>query len=245
MQDLGVRVIDTADSYGSGDCERLLGKVLKNRRENFTVVTKAGYRLSDLRGPLRPLNQFVKKALQKMGRRQCFDPHYLSRCMDRSLSRLRTEHVDAFLLHDPPLEAIGNDDVLRACAGFMQSGKARLTGVSSGNPAVVKAAIAAGIFRVVQTPANLGVATILEPLWSQCEAGGIHVMGNHVFSPKCLAHAGVMHATLMRGSAALLPATATVLCGTRNPAHLRQSNEWVRNPLPVVEARQLAQALMA
>ncbi|MEO7098028.1 MAG: aldo/keto reductase [Luteolibacter sp.] len=236
----GVTVIDTADCYGSGDCERLLGRALGQKRKEFTVITKAGYRLSDLPGPLRLLNPFIKKGLHRWGRRQIFDPAYLAKCLDHSLSRLGMEQVDAFLLHDPPLEVVSDESVIRACGDFRKSGKTILTGISSGDPAVLKAAIASGAFGVIQTPANLKVAGTLKPLWRECEANQIHVIGNHVFDPSCVEIPGMTHEKLMRGSAALLPGNSTVLCGTRNPSHLRQSNEWVHDPLSETDAERLS-----
>ena len=240
MRESGVRVIDTADCYGSGACERLIGKALHGNRDDFTVVTKAGYCYGDLPGPLRPLNPFLKKAIHRMGRRQIFDPTYLARCLDRSLSRLKMNRVDAFLLHDPSLEAVTDERVIRVCEGLKKSGKTVLTGVSSGDPAVLKAAIASGAFEVIETPASLKVAGTLQAIWRECEAHRIHVIANHVFDPACLEHPGMTHETLMRCSSALLPPHSTILCGTRNPAHLRQSNEWAKAPLSVTDAEQWA-----
>jgi aryl-alcohol dehydrogenase-like predicted oxidoreductase len=243
MLDLGLTVVDTADTYGSGDCERLLGNVLRGRRQSFTLVTKAGYRLSNLPGPLRPLNQFVKKGLQRLGLRQCFEPAYLGKCLDHSLSRLGTDHVDAFLLHSPPMEAVTNEEVMRLCGNLRKSGKTMLTGVCSGNPEVLKAAISSGVFEIVQTPANLKVVAAMRHLWSECETRRIHVVGNYVFDPACLEIPGMTRETLMRGSSALLPKSATILCGTRSHAHLRQSYEWARAPLPQAEAERIAKEL--
>jgi pyridoxine 4-dehydrogenase len=231
MLDLGVIVIDTADSYGSGDCERLLGKALKGRREFFTLATKAGYRLSNLPGLLRPLNQFAKKGLQRFGYRQLFEPDYLRKSLDNSLSRLGMGRVAAFLLHDPPLTVVSDESVIQTCIDLIKSGKTILTGISSGDPEVLRRAIECAAFGVIQTPANLKAAVAMQPIWRECEARGIHVIGNHVFDPSCLGLAGMTHESLMRGSSALLPESSTILCGTRNPSHLRQTNEWANSPV--------------
>ena len=240
MVEIGAKIIDTADSYASGDCEILLGKAVRGKRHFFTLVTKAGYRLSNLPGPLRPLNQFVKKGIHRLGERQCFESSYLEKCLDHSLSRLQTDHVEAFLLHDPPLEAVTDDAVQNLCVKLRKSGKAILTGVSSENPETLRAAIASGVFSVIQTPANLNAAKSLRAIWQECEIRGIHVIGNHVYSPACLGHSGMNHEMLMRASAALLPADATILCGTRNPSHLHPANEWAHDPLTATEAKRLA-----
>ena len=236
MLDIGVTVIDTADSYGSGDCERLIGKVLRGRRESFTIVTKAGYRLSNLPGPLQPLNQFVKKGIQRLGFQQCFAPAYLAKCIDNSLSRLRIEHMDAYLLHNPPLKVVEDERVIHLCQSLIDSGKTILTGLSSENPEVISAAIASGVFKIIQTPASLNAAVAMRPLWKECETNGIRVIGNHVFDPACLGVHGMTHETLMRSTSALLPDRATILCGTRNLAHLQQACEWAAMPLREADA---------
>jgi aryl-alcohol dehydrogenase-like predicted oxidoreductase len=245
MLDLGLTVIDTADSYGSGDCEILLGKALRNRPHAFRVITKAGYRLSNLPQPFRPLNQFLKKGIQRFGPRQRFEPGYLERCLDDSLLRLRLDRIDAFLLHDPPLDVVANQEMTDLCGKLIKSGKTLLAGVSSSDPGVLEAAISPGAFQVIQTPANIGAASALRALWAKCEARQIHVVGNHVFAPSCLMTSGITHEILMRASSALLPRTSTILCGTRSPDHLRQADEWSRAPLPQAEAEQLAERLKA
>lgn len=240
MLEHGLRTIDTADTYGSGDCERLLGKVLRGRQQAFTLITKAGYRHSNLPGPLRPLNQFAKKGLQILGLRQLFTPAYLSKCLDHSLQRLGADSVDAFLLHDPPLEIVKNEEVMRLFDSLKRAGKTRTTGVSSGDPEVLNAAISAGVFEVIQTPASLKVATAIRSLWRECESRRIQVIGGHIFAPSCFGTPGVTHETLMRGSAALLPESAVILCGTRKPSHLKQTLDWALSPLPEDEAERLA-----
>ncbi len=231
MFEIGMTVIDTADSYGSGDCECLLGKALLGKRGQVVLVSKAGYRLSHLKGPLRPINQLVKKVLHRVGKRQLFEPSYLSLCLDRSLSRLRVEQLDAFLLHDPPLEVLTDERVIRLCEDLKQSGKTIFTGVSSADPDVLRSAISSGAFEVIQTPANLNAAATMQPIWQVCEANQIHLIGNHVFDPACLSHRGMTHEKLMRASAWLLPSHFTILCGSRNPIHLRQSNQWATESL--------------
>ncbi|MDQ8195932.1 aldo/keto reductase [Coraliomargarita sp. SDUM461004] len=239
MLDCSAKVIDTADTYGSGDCERLLGRVLREERDAFTLVTKAGYRHANLPGPLGPLNQVIKKGIQRFVKKPNFDPTYLVACLDNSLARLKTDRVEAFLLHDASLESVTDESVLSECVKFRKSGKTRLVGISSESPEVLSAAIASGVFSVIESPANLMVIEAMRPVWQEAEARGIHVIGNHVFSPTCLRLPGITHEQLMRASVALLPKSSTVLCGTRNSRHFTQTNEWANDPLPSVEAEKL------
>jgi aryl-alcohol dehydrogenase-like predicted oxidoreductase len=241
MADLGIRVIDTADAYGSGDCEHLLGKVLPGRRENFTLATKAGYRHANLKGPFRCLNQFFKKLKQRTGPSQCFDAEYLTMCVEQSLERLKTDYLDAFLLHNPSLHDIQEDVTLSVLQRIKSTGKALTVGISSSDLRVLTEAVRMEGIDVVQTPASLDLAERLSPIWKAFHGQGIHIIGNHVFNPACLSRPGASHEPLMRASAALLPASATILCGTRNPSHLAQSNLWAQSPMGEDEARSLAE----
>ena len=63
--DYQVTTIDTADTYGSGDSERMIGKAIQAKRSDFYVITKAGFPHVHLPGFLSPLNQIGKKVLQK------------------------------------------------------------------------------------------------------------------------------------------------------------------------------------
>lgn len=245
MLDLGVTVLDTADSYGSGDCERLLGRALKGRRESFSIATKAGYRFSNLTVPFQALNQLFKKGLHRLGFRQQFTPAYLEKSAEGSLKRLGLERLDAFLLHSPPLEVVASDEVATLCENLISSGKIGMCGLSSENPAVIRAALSTGLYRVIQTPVSLRFAANMQPLWKECESRGIRIIGNHVFDPVCLAAPGMRHEMLMRAVSALLPDSATILCGTRNPSHLRQANEWAHDPMNADEAESLAKSLAA
>ena len=196
-----LRTIDTADCYGSGDCERLLGKAMAGRRSKFSLITKGGIRYGNLPGPLRPFNQFLKKGIQKLGYRQCFESFYLRKCLDQSLRRLGSEQVEAFLLHDPSAEVASSSEIAELFFSIKQQGKARFTGVSSGDTDV----------------------------------------GNYIFEPSALWLTGGNRLEAMRGSAGLLPDHATILCGTKNPSHLRASYQWALDPLPLKQAMRLRQ----
>jgi aryl-alcohol dehydrogenase-like predicted oxidoreductase len=242
MVELGIRVIDTADAYGSGDCEYLLGKVLQGRREHFTLATKAGYCHSNLKGPLRCLNQFVKKLKQRTGPRHCFEAGYLTRCVEQSLERLRTDHLEAFLLHNPALHDIQSDATLDVLQRIKASGKTLAVGICSSNMRVLEEAVHMAGIDVVQTPASLDLAKSMSALWKAFNDRGVHIIGNHVYNPACLSRPEATHELLMRASASLIPASATILCGTRNPSHLAQSNLWAESPLNEDEARALAES---
>ncbi|MEW6579188.1 MAG: aldo/keto reductase [Chloroflexota bacterium] len=109
--DLGVNFIDTADVYGDGHSERLIAGVLKERREEVIVATKAGRRL---------------------------DPHTadgytaanLTRFVERSLRNLDTDCLDLVQLHCPPTEVYYRPEVFGAMDDLVRAGKVRYYGVS-------------------------------------------------------------------------------------------------------------------
>jgi len=247
MQDLGVTVIDTADSYSSGQCERRLGQAMRGRRESFVVVTKAGYRYGDLPWPFQPLNPFIKKAHQKLSGGQCHAPPYLTDSLNRSLQRLQIEQVDCFLLHDPPLAALLDPAVLTSLRALQQAGKTRHLGVSSGEPQVLTAALDAGCFTVIQSPANPRTVAELAPLWHRATAKGIHLMANHVFfsgnvTPAALPLNLSLHQCLMRYISSYFR-HGTILVGTRNAAHLQEAAQWAASPLTAQECLEVEEKL--
>jgi len=148
----GITLIDTADTYASGECERLLGNLLKNQREKFSLMTKAGYVCADVRGPLHRLNPLFKKLKYKLGQRQDFRPAYITHCLKRSLQRLRTDRVEVFLLHDPPAEVLADGKLFATLSQLKASGFALRTGVSSGDDKVLRLALAWADCDVIQTP---------------------------------------------------------------------------------------------
>jgi aryl-alcohol dehydrogenase-like predicted oxidoreductase len=109
--DLGVNFIDTADVYGDGRSEKLIGQLLKERKEEIFVATKAGRRLSPHTADgynLKNLEAFV----------------------DRSLSNLGVNSIDLLQLHCPPTEIYYRPEVFGALDHLKRKGKIRFYGVS-------------------------------------------------------------------------------------------------------------------
>jgi len=82
--ELGVRIFDTADVYGCGLSERLLGKALENYRDEVVIITKFG-------------NTFDPKTKRQLG--EDASPKYIREAVEASLKRLKTDHIDIYLLH--------------------------------------------------------------------------------------------------------------------------------------------------
>ena len=148
----GITLIDTADTYASGECERLLGNLMKGQREKFSLMTKAGYLCADLPGPLHRLNPLFKKLKAKLGPRQNFQPEHIGHCLKRSLQRLQTDRVEVFLLHDPTADVLADGALFAMLSKLKASGLATKVGVSSGDAEVLRLALAWTDCDVIQTP---------------------------------------------------------------------------------------------
>jgi aryl-alcohol dehydrogenase-like predicted oxidoreductase len=110
--DLGVNFLDTADVYGDGRSERLIGKLLRERAgDEVFVATKAGRRLD----PHTP---------------EGYDHDHLSAFVERSLENLRVEALDLLQLHCPPTEAYRHDETFEALDRLQEAGKIKNYGVS-------------------------------------------------------------------------------------------------------------------
>jgi aryl-alcohol dehydrogenase-like predicted oxidoreductase len=109
--DCGVNFIDTADVYGDGKSERLIARVLKDRKERVFVATKAGRRLSP-----HTADGYTEENLTKF--------------VERSLKNLEVETIDLLQLHCPPTEVYYRPEVFAALDKLVAQGKIRYYGVS-------------------------------------------------------------------------------------------------------------------
>lgn len=109
--DLGVNFIDTADVYGDGHSEQLIGRLLKERKEEIFVATKAGRRLSPHTA-------------------DGYNQGNLESFVGRSIRNLGVDSIDLLQLHCPPTEVYYRPEVFRTLDALKQKGKIRYYGVS-------------------------------------------------------------------------------------------------------------------
>lgn len=130
--DLGYDHLDTANIYGLGHNETLVGKALKSRRQDYFLATKMGIVVE---GPNRGID--------------C-SPQAIFRCIDESLARLQTDHVDLYYMHrfDPKVPIA---DMMGAMAELVAAGKIRSIGVSEWSAAHIREAHAIHPLAAVQT----------------------------------------------------------------------------------------------
>src|SRR5262249_47857787 len=121
----GITTFDVARSYGYGDAERVLGDFLKDRRSRAQIITKAGIvaaaRDSRLTGVAKSIvrkvfaivpqaRSLARPALGRMHVSGHFEPAELEQSLTASLRALRTDYVDALLLHGCDVNTVKRDD---------------------------------------------------------------------------------------------------------------------------------------
>ena len=114
--DLGINFFDTADVYGCGHSERILGQALAGRRHQVVVATKFG-------------ETFDEQACQPT--EEELNPAYIRRACEASLRRLNTDYIDLYLFHirDYDLERAG--EVRQTLETLAEEGKIRYYGWST------------------------------------------------------------------------------------------------------------------
>ena len=116
--DFGVNTFDTADVYSLGQSERRLGEILKERRNDVYIFTKAGNVLT-----------YTETTLSEWD----FSDNYLISAINRSLKRLDTDYIDLFQVHIPPESEDDFRNVENAFEKIKSENKANYCGVSIGN----------------------------------------------------------------------------------------------------------------
>jgi aryl-alcohol dehydrogenase-like predicted oxidoreductase len=121
--ELGVTLIDTADEYGNGHNERLVGAAIRawGRREDVVLATKFG---------------IVREGAAS---KVCGDPTYVRPALEASLERLGVDHVDLYYLHrqDP---AVPIEETVGAMAELVRQGKVRHLGLCEVSADVIRRA---------------------------------------------------------------------------------------------------------
>jgi aryl-alcohol dehydrogenase-like predicted oxidoreductase len=122
--DAGITLFDSADAYAEGRADRLLAKALAAHRDEITIATKFGYDI------------FVEH--DRTGHRERphnWDPPFLRRNLEETLTRLETDRIDVYQLHNPRMDAVQRDDVWALLDDLVTEGKIRVYGVAMG-PAI-------------------------------------------------------------------------------------------------------------
>jgi aryl-alcohol dehydrogenase-like predicted oxidoreductase len=155
--DSGVTCFDTAEAYGMGVSEEALGRALGSRRNDVVIATKFGV------------------GYEEMPNRRDSSRERVLASIDKSLQRLRTDHVDIYLVHWPdPLTPL--DETMRALDDIVRQGKARCIGVSNFRLAQIEEAMRLRRIDVVQYAWNMFDRRMRAEIFPYCAAQQIGVM---------------------------------------------------------------------
>lgn len=154
--DLGVNFFDTADMYGSGANEELLGKAFKDRWNNLVLATKFAV-MRGSNGEFLGLNG---------------QPEYIRQACEDSLKRLGTDVIDLYYMHrkDPNVEI---EEIVGAMAELVQQGKVKYLGLSEVDPETLRRAHAVHPISALQTEYSLWSREPEQEIFEVCKELGI------------------------------------------------------------------------
>ncbi|MDQ0189193.1 aldo/keto reductase [Alicyclobacillus cycloheptanicus] len=154
--DRGVTFLDTADMYGVGKNEELVGRAIKGRRDQVVLATKFGNVRSE-----------DGKFLGVNGR-----PEYVKAACDASLRRLGVDYIDLYYQHrvdpDVPIE-----ETVGAMADLVKAGKVRYLGLSEAAPATIRRAHQTHPITALQTEYSLWSRDVEDEILPTCRELGI------------------------------------------------------------------------
>ncbi|MEN3615140.1 aldo/keto reductase [Plantactinospora sp. ZYX-F-223] len=159
--DLGVNHLDTADMYGRGHNEELLGPVVRKRRDEVFLATKFGNRFTGEGSTTASPGAYVDSS-GEWAREAC----------DASLARLGVETIDLYYLHRRnPATPI--EETVGAMADLVVDGKVRFIGLSEVSPATLRAAHAVHPVAAVQMEYSLFSRDVEREMLATCRDLGV------------------------------------------------------------------------
>ena len=154
--ELGVFFLDTADMYGVGKNEELVGKAVKGRREKYVIATKFG-NVRDSDGTFRGVNG---------------KPEYVKSSCEGSLKRLGIDVIDLYYQHRVDLNT-PIEETVGAMAELVKEGKVRYIGLSEAAPATIRRASKVHTISALQTEYSLWTRDPEDEIFDTCKELGI------------------------------------------------------------------------
>ena len=237
--DGGITFFDTAPCYGNS--EGLIGRTIAHRRAEFVLATKAGHVTGGYDG-------------------ESWTAQTVRDSIDRSLKRLRTDHLDIVQLHSCDVDVLERGEVIQVLQEAQQAGKTRYIGYSGDGERALWA-VNSGHFDTLQTSFNLVDQTARYRLLGLAREQNMGIIvkrpvANGVWGssriPSEYAAEYFARAERMR-AAGPIPAAPdngvllalgfvlahdlvdTAIVGTRNPLHMQANIAWVNTQLPIAE----------
>ncbi|MGD9558158.1 MAG: aldo/keto reductase [Mangrovibacterium sp.] len=164
--EIGINFWDTADVYGQGHNETLIGKVLRSKREKVFLASKFGFRYAD---------GFDQNDMTTY--RTYFDgrPEYVKQACEASLKRLGMETIDLYYSHrvDPNIPI---EETVGAMSDLIRQGKVRYLGLSEASVESLKRAHAIHPIRALQSEYSLFTRDLEKEILPVCRELGITVV---------------------------------------------------------------------
>lgn len=151
--DAGLNVIDTAECYKNS--EELIGDAVSHRRNDYFLFTKTGH-----------MHGYEKPDWSRAGTRAS---------IERSLERLKTDHVDLVLLHSCSEEELRSGEAIRGLEDAKRAGQTRFIGYS-GDHAAARYAVESGLFDALEISVNVADQEPLDDILPAAQKQGLGVI---------------------------------------------------------------------
>lgn len=154
--DLGVNFLDTADVYGRGHNEELVGRAIRGRRNRVILASKFG----------------IVRSADPEARGVSGHPKYVKACCDASLKRLGVDTIDVYYQHrvDPQVPI---EDTVGAMAELVQAGKVRFLGLSEAGAETLRRAAAVHPITALQSEYSLWTRDVEQEILKTCRELGV------------------------------------------------------------------------
>ncbi len=235
--DGGITFLDTAACYDNS--EELIGLTVAHRRDEFVLASKCGHVTGGYEG-----KEWTAKTVADS--------------IDRSLVRMKTDHVDVMQLHSCGIDVLERGDVIEALQAAQKAGKTRYIGYSGDNESA-EWAIESGLFDTLQTSFNVTDQRAYTRLFPKAKAAGMGIIVKRPIangawaadkSPSGYANRYFERQKEMRdmgpipeepsdrialslGYTLAHDAVDTAIVGSRNPAHMASNTQMVDNGLEI------------
>jgi aryl-alcohol dehydrogenase-like predicted oxidoreductase len=234
--DLGVRFFDTADAYGAGSSEQVMGRALQGRRHRAFVATKGGYVFTERTALEQAARRVARGAVRRAGPKrgsglgpasllassrryesQDFSARHLRLALEASLRRLRTDYVDLYQLHGP--REVCDDDVLAMMLDLRSEGKILGFGVGLESLDPAMDWLGTGALSSIQIPFGVLDPEAGDEVIPRAATLGVSVVARGVFASGFLVNESSDHDALLRpGQAELRAAVRSLASAAGVPA---------------------------
>lgn len=155
--DLGINYIDTADCYQGGNNEKMIGRLLRSRRDKVIIATKVH---------LNPMKKMMESA-------------------EKSLKSLETDHIDVMQIHGLGNEKLVNyEEAKKALSKLKEQGKIRFAGVSTHSrmPEVIRAVARSNFYDMVLTTYNFHASEDLKTAIAEARKAGVGIVAMKIMA---------------------------------------------------------------